>query len=139
MDREARYTIDDLVRLTGLQRRTIRFYVEKGLLAPPAGRGRGGFYGEAQLARLREILKSREEGRSLDSIRTRSGMAADSGPREEDCGSAEPSGLPEAQEMVLLWTLAPGLRLELDAGSSGENSSLVKAILASAAKAGRRE
>ncbi|MCK4823506.1 MerR family transcriptional regulator, partial [bacterium] len=30
-------------------RRTIRYYIQEGLLEPPAGRGRGGFYYDSHL------------------------------------------------------------------------------------------
>ncbi len=32
-----KYTIDDLSELAGFSRRTIRFYVEEGIIGPPAG------------------------------------------------------------------------------------------------------
>ena len=38
---ETKFSIEDLVRLTGLTRRTIRFYVQKGLLKGPEGEKRG--------------------------------------------------------------------------------------------------
>jgi len=44
-----RYTIDQLCERTGFTRRTIHFYVNEGLIDPPAGRGRGGFYNDSQL------------------------------------------------------------------------------------------
>ncbi|MEI6874164.1 MAG: helix-turn-helix domain-containing protein [Spirochaetota bacterium] len=122
MDNEGRYTIDELVDLTGLQRRTIRFYVEKGLLEPPAGRGRGGFYDAEHLARLREIVQAREEGRSLASIRGRSS--------EKDL-AGEAAG--PSIRRTLTWELAQGLRLEVDESAFAGRRGLVEAILALAA------
>ncbi len=40
---ETKFSIEDLVRLTGLTRRTIRFYVQKGLLKGPEGEKRGAY------------------------------------------------------------------------------------------------
>ena len=65
-----RYTIDQLVEVTGLPRRTIRYYVQEGLLEPPAGRGRGGFYNDSHIERLRQIMADRARGLSLDAIRS---------------------------------------------------------------------
>ncbi len=65
---EQKYTINDLVEKTGLSRRTIRYYVQEGLIEPPAGRGRGGFYNDSHLARLLRIKAQQETGLSLGAI-----------------------------------------------------------------------
>jgi hypothetical protein len=59
------YTIEELGELTGFTRRTIRFYVQEGLLEPPAGRGRGGFYYDSHLETLRHIKSLQERDLSL--------------------------------------------------------------------------
>lgn len=63
-----KYTIDDLCELTGYSRRTIRYYIQEGLLEPPAGRGRGGYYYDSHLAQLVQIRSLQEMGMSLVSI-----------------------------------------------------------------------
>ncbi len=63
-----KYTIDDLGKLTGYSRRTIRYYVQEGLLAPPAGRGRGGFYFDSHLQKLLEIKSIKDRGIKLSAI-----------------------------------------------------------------------
>jgi len=45
-------SIGELSDATGVTRRTIRFYVQRGLLPPPLGGGRGSYYTEAHLLRL---------------------------------------------------------------------------------------
>lgn len=65
---EKQYTIEDLCQLTGYSRRTIRYYVEEGILAPPAGRGRGGFYFDTHLERLRQVRTLQEDGLKLSQI-----------------------------------------------------------------------
>jgi len=93
-----RYTIDELTGLTGATRRTIRFYVERGLLAPPAGRGRGGFYGADHLARLQQILAERAQGKPLSRL-----------------GDQEPPPVPAHKPQPLVrWTLGPGLTLDVE-------------------------
>ncbi len=64
-----RYLIEDLCERTGFTRRTIRYYIQSGLLEPPAGRGRGGFYDESHLRRLLEIRSQQERGLRLQAIR----------------------------------------------------------------------
>jgi DNA-binding transcriptional MerR regulator len=62
------HTIDQLSEKTGFPIRTIRYYVQEGLLAPPAGRGRGGFYYDSHLQRLLEIKALQERGLRLAAI-----------------------------------------------------------------------
>lgn len=55
------YTVSDLESLTGINRRTIHFYVKEGVLPAPHGSGGGARYGEEHLLRLqltRELQKS---------------------------------------------------------------------------------
>ena len=69
MSREARYTIDDLMRMTGVTRRTVRFYVQRGLIPPAVGRGRGCHYGEEHLAGIRRIQNLKRAGKKLTDIK----------------------------------------------------------------------
>ena len=63
------YTIGNLCELSGYSRRTIRYYIQEGLLEPPAGRGRGGLYNDSHVARLRQIRKLQNDGVPLFGIR----------------------------------------------------------------------
>jgi DNA-binding transcriptional MerR regulator len=65
---EKQYTIDELSELTGFSRRTIRYYIQEGLLEPPAGRGRGGFYYDSHLEKLLHIKSLQGKGLSLATI-----------------------------------------------------------------------
>lgn len=57
-----KYTIEELGELTGFTRRTIRYYVQKNLIDPPAGRGRGGFYYDSHIQQLLQIKSFQEKG-----------------------------------------------------------------------------
>ena len=66
---ETALKIGDVARLVGTTPRTIRYYEEIGLLPPAADRPSGGHraYGQAEVERLREILRLKELlGVSLD-------------------------------------------------------------------------
>lgn len=67
--KEKAYTIDDLCELTRFSRRTIRYYVQEGIIDPPAGRGRGGFYYDSQLQKLLQVKSLQDKGMSLIAIR----------------------------------------------------------------------
>lgn len=61
-------SIGEIADLTGVTRRVVRFYVQRGLIDPPEGRGRGSFYTERHLARIQRILQLQAAGHSLDAI-----------------------------------------------------------------------
>jgi DNA-binding transcriptional MerR regulator len=61
MERKS-YTIEELGELTGYTRRTIRYYVQEGLIDPPAGRGRGGYYYDSHIQQLLRIKSYQEKG-----------------------------------------------------------------------------
>ena len=65
----ASHTLDDLCALTGLPRRTVRYYVQLGLVDRPEGETRAARYGPRQLDQLLSIRKWIVEGLSLDRIR----------------------------------------------------------------------
>jgi DNA-binding transcriptional MerR regulator len=62
-------SIGELARRAGVTRRTIRYYVEIGLLPPPSGAGRASAYGPEHLERLELIKKLQAYRLSLEEIR----------------------------------------------------------------------
>jgi DNA-binding transcriptional MerR regulator len=75
---EETYSIEDLARLGGVSRRTVRYYVQRGLIPAPHGTGRGNHYGPAHLEALIQVRQWQEEGRPLAEIeRLRAGLPED--------------------------------------------------------------
>ncbi|MGW7413227.1 MerR family transcriptional regulator [Streptomyces sp. NPDC054863] len=66
---EAEYRIEDLAHRSGATVRTIRAYQDRGLLPTPERRGRSNVYGDAHLARLRQIADLLDRGYTLASIK----------------------------------------------------------------------
>lgn len=66
---ETTYDIQELVKQSGVPRRTIYFYVQQGLLPPPEGAGLAAFYTGEHLLRLQLIPILRQQGLRLDDIR----------------------------------------------------------------------
>ena len=70
-NRHRLYRIGHLERLTNVQRRTILFYVEKGLLHPPVKTGKTmAYYDEAHYRKLEFIKNAKKKGLPLVAIRT---------------------------------------------------------------------
>jgi DNA-binding transcriptional MerR regulator len=62
------FTLDELCQLVDLPRRTVRYYVQMGLMDRPEGAGRGASYGNRHLEQLLEIKKWQAAGLSLERI-----------------------------------------------------------------------
>ena len=62
-------TITELEDLTGLNRRTIHYYTQQGVIPPPEGKGGAARYGEEHLLRLKLIKPLQESHLRLAGIR----------------------------------------------------------------------
>lgn len=62
------YGVEDLAERGGVSRRTVRYYIQRGLLPPPHGLGRGKHYTEAHLAMLVRIKELQEAAVPLETI-----------------------------------------------------------------------
>jgi DNA-binding transcriptional MerR regulator len=62
------YRMEELAREAGIPVRTVRFYRERGLIAPPRREGRIAWYDDHHLARLRTITGLLERGHTLTGI-----------------------------------------------------------------------
>jgi DNA-binding transcriptional MerR regulator len=106
------YAIGDLADLGGVSRRTVRYYVQEGLLPAPFGLGRGNHYGPAHLEQLLKVKAMQEAGRTLEEIKHALG------------GTGEPASPTRAVETpnVLdrsVWrriTVAPGVEVHVAGG-----------------------
>jgi len=61
-------SLQQLSEQAGVPSRTVRFYIQKGLLPGPEGETRGAFYTESHLADLLRIRHWQQAGLSLDAI-----------------------------------------------------------------------
>lgn len=69
MKDQKRYSVGELAELGGVSRRTVRYYVQEGLLPTPYGLGRGSHYGPEHLEELLRIKAMQEQGMSLEAVR----------------------------------------------------------------------
>lgn len=67
-----KYDIHELIKETGLDRRAIRFYIERDLVPPAHGSGRGSYYSETHLEIIKNIRELQDLGLSLKEIKDQS-------------------------------------------------------------------
>ena len=68
METKKRYSIKELSALTDISLRTIRFYIQEGLVEKPLGQAKGAYYTDRHLQQLLTIRKYKEAGVSLERI-----------------------------------------------------------------------
>lgn len=110
--RVPRYSIGALADAAGVSRRTVHFYVQRGVIDPPLGRGRGCHYDARHLAQIRRVRELQRRGVPLAEISA-------GGP---NVGDGETAGAPQARPACAspLPFVAPGvaacavLRLAVD-------------------------
>jgi DNA-binding transcriptional MerR regulator len=108
MTSAVRYGIGDLARLGGVSRRTVRYYVQEGLIPPPLGVGRGNHYGAEHLEQIIRVKTMQETGRTLDEIRRGPSHRA-AVRRKADAGE----GVRVDRSIWRRLTLAPGVELHV--------------------------
>ena len=68
MSNSSTYTINELAQRAQVSRRTVRYYVQRGLLEPPEGKGRGSHYTARHLQHLLYIRDQQLKGIALEEI-----------------------------------------------------------------------
>jgi len=104
METDRKYSIGELSDLAGVTRRTIRYYVQRGLVPPPLGAGRGHYYTGEHLQLLLSIKLLQDRSLSLEQIERRLAGAPSA--------AASPPDLS-------LWTrvgVAAGIELHIEGG-----------------------
>lgn len=112
MNATQNFTLDQLCTLVDLPRRTVRYYIQLGLVDRPGGSNRGAFYTERHGEQLLAVKKWREAGVSLERI------------AEILSGASEALTALRAPRPgeIAVWsrvTLANGLELHLEPGRAG--------------------
>lgn len=123
---ERTYTLDELCTLAELPKRTVRYYIQLGLVDRPVGETRAAHYLSGHLEQLLQIRKWSEAGVSLERIgELLAGETPPVPPRPRGAGSVE------------VWShlvVADGLEITLEpsrAGLSPEQArALFKGVLA---------
>jgi DNA-binding transcriptional MerR regulator len=131
--------LEDLAEKAGVSPRTVRYYVQRGLLPAPEFRGKDTAYGEEHLHRLRAIKKMQEQFLPLDAIEAE--LSRRSAPEIEALGTQGvpvkkgpyrvPAAAPPAPRGTLWrrYELAPGLELDVADDADARVRALVEQII----------
>jgi DNA-binding transcriptional MerR regulator len=114
MNEKRRYSIGELAELTGISRRAIHFYVQRKLVPPPPGAGRGHYYTAGHLQRILDLKELQAQGLSLGEIEQRL-PGKGRGTRAAQAGDS----LRAAAEPPTIWTrvkVADGVELQIEGG-----------------------
>lgn len=141
---ETSYKLDELAAAAGVSPRTVRYYVQRGLLTAPAFRGRDTAYSGEHLLRLKAIKRLQESFLPLDAIQAELERSS----REEleglVSGSARPrppvilpgplpypspSRSAATGERFVRYVLRPGLELHLSEGADASARALCEKLL----------
>jgi len=125
-EQERKYGIRELVQASGISRRTVRYYVQRGLIPPPEGAGRGHYYRPEHLEKLLAIKELQDRGLGLEQIRSR----FDGGGRMEP---AVELPTPEI-ELATRIRVAPGVELILSHGAQAPRLAQVRALAEAAVR-----
>ena len=117
-----KYSIEELATLVELPRRTLRYYIQQGLVDRPVGEKRAAYYTASHLDQLLTIRKWQHAGLSLDRIREI--MA---GP---DAGTLTPVR-PRGAGTVEVWShlvVTDGLEVTIEPSRAGLSPEQVRAF-----------
>lgn len=121
MDDPRIYTLDEISALSELPRRTVRYYIQSGLIDRPKGVGKGAYYTPRHVEQLLMVRKWQLAGLSLERI----GELL-RGPNE---GPVPPA--PRRAGTVEVWShlvVADGVEMTLEPGRAGLTPEQVRAF-----------
>lgn len=121
------FTLDELCVLVEMNKRKVRFYIQKGLIDRPEGTGKGSFYTHQHLEQLLTIRKWKDAGLSLERIQELLGD------ERHDFVSGIPVPPPRARKpgSVEVWShlyIADGVELHIEPQRSGLTPEQVRAL-----------
>jgi DNA-binding transcriptional MerR regulator len=121
------FNLDELGTLTGFPKRTVRYYIQIGLVDKPIGETRAARYGPRHLEQLLGIRRWTQAGLSLEAIRERMSGAADLHQQR-----------PDRTGTVEVWShfiVAEGVEVRLNPEQAGLSSAHAQRFFAAVAAA----
>lgn len=121
MNKKDTYTLDEIAALVELPRRTVRYYIQTGLVDRPEGAGKGAWYTARHVEQLLLVRKWQLAGLSLERI----GELL----RQPASGPVPPT--PRRPGTVEVWShlvVADGIELTVEPGRAGLTPEQVRAL-----------
>ena len=115
------FTLDDLCTLTDFPKRTVRYYIQLGLVDRPIGETRSAHYLEVHLDQLLRIKKLTESGISLE--RVREVLGGDDSP--VPVKQRKPGSISVKSHLYI----APGIELQISPDEAGMSPEQVRALV----------
>ena len=115
------FSFDELCALAELPRRTVRYYIQIGLVDRPEGGGRGAYYTGIHLEQLLAVRRWQRNGLSLERI----------GELMRDETGSNPPEKPRGPGTVEVWThivIDDGIELTLEPGRAGLSPEAVRRL-----------
>ena len=115
------FTLDEIASLAELPRRTVRYYIQTGLVDRPQGIGKGAYYTELHVEQLLLVRKWQLAGLSLERI----GEVL----KQQTSGPLPPA--PRRKGTVEVWShlvVADGVEVTLDPGRASLTPEQVRAF-----------
>jgi DNA-binding transcriptional MerR regulator len=129
MKNEAKkFTIDEICALVEMKKRTVRYYIQKGLVNRPEGVGKGAFYHHTHLEQLLAICKWKSAGLSLGRIQDI--LAGEN--KGADAYRPIPPPLPKKSGTVEVWShlrIGDGIELHIEPRRAGFSPDKVRTLV----------
>jgi DNA-binding transcriptional MerR regulator len=121
------FTLNEICALVEMNKRKVRYYIQKGLVNRPEGVGKGAYYTHAHLEQLLSIRKWKAAGLSLDRIQ-------DILAGEKDVYHSDkpiPPPLSKRQGMIEVWShmhVDDGIELQIEPKRAGLSPDQVRVL-----------
>jgi DNA-binding transcriptional MerR regulator len=128
MDEQKRFSLDEIAGLSELSRRTVRYYIQSGLIDRPQGVGKGAYYTQRHLEQLLLVRKWQLAGLALERI----GELL----KQQAAGPLPPT--PRRPGTVEVWShlvVADGIELTLEPSRAGLTPEQVRAFFRAVTRA----
>jgi len=127
---EKTFTLDELCTLTDLTKRTVRYYMQLGLVERPIGETRAAHYTSRQLDQLLRVKQLTEAGVSLERIR----QVMAGGDTPVPTRQRRPGSIEVRSHLFV----APGLEIQISPEEAGMTPEQVRAFVREVMQAAER-
>ena len=126
-NKDKKFNIDEICALVEMNKRKVRFYIQKGLVDRPEGTGKGAFYTHTHLEQLLAIRKWKGAGLTLERIQDI--LAGEKG--DNNSNKPVPPPLSKKQGVVEVWShmhVGDGIEVHIEPKRAGLSPEQVRTL-----------